>query len=161
MSTEIIEGLIKGEICNRNGCAGIIDEHDTETSCSCHVNPPCSHCNTDRNYCPVCDWQGIDEEKEIAINKEQQEKNRLYYEKQNEEFKVARDLFYNRYNGNEPVEKLEMRHESHTHFSQKILGVFPPGSETMVSILPKVTGTFGGRFERWGEYYFSYIAYTD
>lgn len=157
---EIIEGLLKGEICNRNGCDGIIDEHATETSCSCHVNPPCSHCTTDRNYCPKCDWEGPERDTPV-IDKDQSERNRVYYEKQNKEWQEARDLFYARYSGQKSVEKLEMRHEAHTHFSQKIVGVFPIGTETRESILPKVNGTFGGRFERWGDYFFSFIAYTD
>jgi len=158
---ELELGLIKGETCNRDGCTGIIDEHETNTSCSCHINPPCSHCVDDRNYCPECDWQGIDEQKQPAIDKEQQERNRQYYEKQNKEWEVARNLFYNRYAGKEAIEKLEMRHEPHTHFTQKVIGVFPKGTETQSSILPKVIGTFGGRFERWNDYSFSYIAYTD
>jgi transcription initiation factor TFIIIB Brf1 subunit/transcription initiation factor TFIIB len=160
-TTELELGLIKGELCNRNGCAGIIAEHDTDTSCSCHINPPCSHCVDDRNYCPVCDWQGIDEQKQPAIDKEQQERNRLYYGKQNKEWQAARNLFYAKYTGKESIEKLEMRTESHTHFTQIVLGVFPEGTETRESIEQKAKGTFGGRFTFFGKNKFEYIAYTD
>ena len=40
-------GYFKGEKCNRNGCNGIIDEHEKEGECTCHINPPCSYCTTD------------------------------------------------------------------------------------------------------------------
>jgi len=48
-------GCIEGEVCNRNGCKGIIQEHPPE-NCSCHIAPPCGACVKDRHYCPVCDW---------------------------------------------------------------------------------------------------------
>lgn len=73
----------------------------------------------------------------------------------------ARTSFYRKYNGQEPITKLEMRQESHTHFSQIIIGVFPAKTETRATIEPKAKGTFGGRFEYFGETRFSYIAYTD
>lgn len=55
-------GYIKGEICNRNNCQGIIDEHEKEGSCCCHIHPPCSYCVEDNNYCPECGWEGYDEQ---------------------------------------------------------------------------------------------------
>lgn len=55
-STESV-GLVFGEICNRKGFKGIIDEYDREEACSCHVNPPCSSCTTNRGYCPECAWE--------------------------------------------------------------------------------------------------------
>lgn len=57
-----IEGVVIGETCNRNGCKGILLEHDTDTSCSCHINPPCSHCVDDRAYCPACEWEGSEDQ---------------------------------------------------------------------------------------------------
>jgi len=58
----ISPGYEKGDKCNRNGCVGIIDEHDTDEVCSCHINPPCSHCTTSRAYCDVCGWDGYEEQ---------------------------------------------------------------------------------------------------
>ena len=53
-------GFFEGEICNRNGCDGIIEEHPVE-NCSCHIVSPCSACVLDRNYCPKCEWEAEDE----------------------------------------------------------------------------------------------------
>jgi len=54
-------GYTEGEICNRNGCQGIIEELDKDGSCSCHVsNPPCSYCCTNTGYCPECNWEAED-----------------------------------------------------------------------------------------------------
>ncbi len=55
-------GIEKGELCNREGCTGVIEEHDTDLSCSCHINPPCSKCVDDRHYCPECNWEGIEDQ---------------------------------------------------------------------------------------------------
>src|SRR5687767_7761901 len=151
-------GVLKGEKCNRNGCDGIIDSHQKEGSCSCHINPPCSYCTTDNNYCPKCDWQGEDDQKSYG---KESPVNIEFYKKEQQQFQDRREMFYKRYRGQEVIEKLEIWHESHTHFSQKLLGVFPKGTETRESILPKVKGTFGGRFERFTDTTFEYTAYTD
>lgn len=58
------EGLFKGEICNRNGCKGIIEEGEKEGCCSCHINPPCSYCTTQTEYCPECGWSAEEEQRE-------------------------------------------------------------------------------------------------
>ncbi len=57
-------GYEQGESCNRDGCVGIIEEHYRTESCSCHINPPCSSCVESRAYCPVCDWDGKEEQEE-------------------------------------------------------------------------------------------------
>lgn len=152
-----MEGFLKGEPCNRNGCSGIIDEHDTDTSCSCHVNPPCSHCTTDRNYCPVCGWEGRDEQQAYTPS----EKERAYYEEETKRWQEERNAFERQYSGQEIITGLKIIHEYHTHFSQIFRGVFPDGSETAASILPHVKGSFGGRFEVFTSTKFKYIAYTD
>lgn len=157
----IEHGVLKNEICNRNGCAGIIEEHEKEGSCSCHIHPPCGYCTTDTAYCPVCDWHAGDDYKPTERSKEDKEREAEYYRKQIEEWQAARELFYKRYAGKEPIEKLEIRCEPHTHFSQKQIGVFPKGTKTREDILPLVVGTFGGRFTSFTDHNFSYIAYTD
>lgn len=154
-------GYIKGEICNRDGCKGIIDESEKEGSCSCHIHPPCSYCTTDTAYCPDCNWEPADDIK--PIDPEVEKRNREYYKQENDRWQAARELFYKKFRGDEPIIKLEMRTESHTHFSQKVIGIFPPNTETEATILPQVIGTFGGRFEGFNASRgkFSYIAYTD
>lgn len=157
---ETIEcGVIKGELCGRNDCPGIIDEYEKEGGCSCHINPPCGYCTTDASYCPICGWEPSDDVKPVDL--EVQKRNQEYYEKQNKEWAESRAMFYKRFSGKEPIEKLEIRSESHTHFTQKQIGVFPKGTETRETILPKVKGTFGGRFVRFDDFRFEYIAYTD
>lgn len=49
-------GYCEGDVCNRDGCPGIIEEGEREGCCSCHINPPCSVCTEPRNRCPVCEW---------------------------------------------------------------------------------------------------------
>lgn len=66
-------GTKKGEICNRNGCVGIIEEGEKEGCCSCHINPPCSYCTTQTEYCPICGWSAEEEQREYD------ERQRQYY----------------------------------------------------------------------------------
>lgn len=146
------------ETCNRDGCIGIIEEYTAETSCSCYINPPCSHCTDDRHYCPVCGWSGSDEQN---AQSKISAKNAEYYAKANREFSEQRDSFYKKYNTGENINKLEMRIESHTHFTQKVIGIFPAGTQSKKSIYAEVKGTFGGRFIRFDDYRFEFIAYTD
>lgn len=54
-------GYLEGEICNRDGCDGVIKEKKPE-NCSCHISPPCGACTTPREYCDKCDWRAIDED---------------------------------------------------------------------------------------------------
>ena len=162
---ELAEGYSNGESCNRNGCDGIIKEHEKEGGCSCHINPPCGYCTEPNAYCETCGWDAKEEQHEY--DKQQTEaykKNEPYYARRQKEFDEARDLFYKKYRGEVPAEKLEIRSESHTHFTMKVIGVFPKGSESCQSLLPKIRGTFGGRFTTSideSSYRFEYIAYTD
>jgi len=57
MSAE--HGILEGETCNRNGCTGIIKDA-REGQCSCHINPPCGYCTSDKQYCDVCGWENDD-----------------------------------------------------------------------------------------------------
>ncbi len=58
-------GYILGDVCNREGCIGIIKEHNKEGCCSCHINPPCSYCTEPVAYCEVCCWDEAEENREI------------------------------------------------------------------------------------------------
>lgn len=151
-------GYEKGECCNRDGCDGIIDEYEKDGCCSCHINPPCSYCTEPNAYCGKCGWDAKEEQAEYD------NQNSKYYEKQHNEYIDDKELFFKKYRGEIPVDKLEMRYETHTHFTMRKLGVFPKGSETIETLLPKVRGTFGGRFTTAideNSYRFEYIAYTD
>lgn len=48
----------------------------------------------------------------------------------------------------------------HTNSSQICEGVYPEGT-TQDEVRAKVNGTFGGRFEQFGNGRFKFIAYTD
>lgn len=139
-------GFLEGETCGRNGCAGVIAERATETGCSCHINPPCSHCTTPREYCPFCDW---DAEDDTVM----------------EEGRITFDLGH----GFVHVErkprvldrsKIDYVIQTHSNSSQKVVGVYPPGT-TQEEVRKLVDGTFGGRFEKFSGGDFVFIAYTD
>lgn len=162
------EGYLEGEICNRDGCKGIIQEHDTVGGCSCHINPPCSYCETSREYCPKCNWDGGEEQQASYAesiknsykgfgSKEMHDHYHAERERQEEEDR----LFYKMYNGTIEPDRLRMKSKSHTHFSMVKFGVFPKGTQTRESLIERVKGTFGGRWGHFGEFSFEYIAYTD
>jgi hypothetical protein len=68
---EKTKGYLKGEICNRDGCEGIIQHHQ-DGCCSCHIHPPCSYCTDDGQYCDTCDWNYSDELYELEQTKRRQ-----------------------------------------------------------------------------------------
>lgn len=135
-------GNEKGEVCNRNNCKGIIDEREKENGCSCHINPPCSSCVDDRNFCPECEWQGIDDQKEYTPN------NQNY-----EPFKVRTFVDLDK-------SKIDWIYIPHTHFTMKKVGVYPKHL-TESEVRKEVDGTFGGRFTKFQDGEFEFIAYTD
>lgn len=140
------EGVINGEVCNRNGCTGIIEEHETDGGCSCHIKPPCSYCTTSREYCPECGWDGREEQ----IESESKKKT---YPAREFKAKTLPDL---------DRSKINYIYKSHTHFSMIKEGVFPIGT-SRDDVRKVVNGTFGGRFTRFDENNgeFEFIAYTD
>jgi len=139
-------GYEKGDICNRGSCTGVIDEHDADRSCSCHISPPCSVCVDDRHYCPECDWQAIDDQKPLSS------------------YSPSKSVYQYKTNAQRLAEmdhsKIDWVHESHTHFSMKKIGKCPLNYTTQ-QVFDEVKGTFGGRFERFGNGFFTFIAYTD
>lgn len=148
-------GTITGEQCNRNGCKGIIEESPAHGVCSCHIHPPCSHCVDDRHYCPICNWQGIDDQNNYPIKGAQGLYNWMMQREDNHRDKVEKMM-----RGELPTDKLMYVHESHTHFTMIKKGVYPAGM-TREEVEKEVKGTFGGRFEQFGNGKFKYIAYTD
>lgn len=61
-------GYESGDICNRNGCKGIISEYDRDPCyCSATSMPPCSACTDHKAYCDECGWDEKEEENEKWI----------------------------------------------------------------------------------------------
>lgn len=135
-----------GEVCNRNGCTGIIEEYEKEGCCSCHINPPCGYCTEDNRYCSVCDWNGADEQSELL-----QKINTKAVEPYVYKVRTIADLDNSR---------IDWIRKSHTHFSMIKEGVYPEGT-TRSEVEHKVRGTFGGRFTYFDKGRFTYVAYTD
>jgi len=91
---------------------------------------------------------------------EEYKKRQEQWAKQQKDESAKRELFWNKYHGKLPVDKVEIRYESHTHFSMKKHAIFPPGTN-ISELMPQLHGTFGGRMERQGPQSLTYIAYTD
>ena len=157
----MVPGYLKGETCNRNGCAGVIDEHPTEASCSCHINPPCSYCTDAREHCPECNWEGRDEQLEKQYKPVANDMQSCY-----NRMMAAQDVYRKKIeearSGKSQVEKISWYDVQHTHFTMKKVGVAPVGMMRL-EVEKEVIGTFGGRFEQFDEKTgaFTYIAYTD
>lgn len=137
-------GYGEGDVCGRNGCAGVIDTHPSE-NCSCHISPPCASCTSPRAFCPVCDW---DEKYDVVIN----------------DYVVQVEPTTGNYKSWEPrpldPTKLDWHSKSHSSCSMIKEGVYPEGM-TVTEVRKQVDGTFGGRFEHFGNGKFKFIAYTD
>jgi len=138
-------GYEKGEVCHRNGCAGVIAE-DQPGDCSCHICPPCAECTTPREYCPECGYQA---KHDVVINN----------------YVCNWPPVSPAFTAMEPRKldrtKIDFVTKPHTHFSMIIEGVYPPGttSEEVLAVIPR--GTFGGRLEKFSGGEFRYVAYTD
>lgn len=135
-------GRTEGETCWRNGCQGVIELRPVE-GCSCHINPPCGACSTPAEFCPECGWEAADEGEHlngfIASNADP--------------FKWER----------RPLDPRKIDYHvktTNTGFTQVCEGVYPEGT-TRAEVLALVKGTFGGRFEKFGDGRFRYVAYTD
>lgn len=142
-------GTEGGSRCWRNGCAGIIAEHAVE-GCSCHINPPCGACTTPREFCPVCDWQAKDDDGTFnGFTIKYADKSQGIFGKL-ESWKPR------------PLDprKIDYRITAHSNSSQLCTGVYPEGT-TRAEVEQRVQGTFGGRFNHFGDGRFEYVAYTD
>lgn len=138
-------GSDEGSICGRDGCKGKIALHKPE-NCSCHINPPCFSCTDPRGYCPECDWQEKDDS-EFLMND--------FVVKAN-----PQGLFTSYKPRELDNTKIDWRSGVHTNASMTKEGVYPEGT-TRKQVEDAVQGTFGGRFEHFGNGKFKYIAYTD
>lgn len=156
MSAEINFGVVEGEACGRNGCAGTIDAHPVE-NCSCHINPPCRACVTNRKYCSACGWSAEEEDRSFYLNG-------FRCVSVNEAdaslgpFSPKPLISWER----RPLDptKIDYHVDHHTYSSQVCEGVYPDGT-SREEVIARVKGTFGGRFEHFGGGRFKYIAYTE
>ena len=137
-----MEGVLKGDICNREGCQGVIDEYEGDGSCSCHINPPCSYCVESREYCPLCGWVAAQSDSKGEPSTTSNYNTVPYKERELDNTKI------------------DWHSRGHTHFSMIKEGVYPEGTSRS-DVSSVVKGTFGGRFVRFGNGKFKYIAYTD
>lgn len=147
-------GYCEGERCGRDDCDGEIQIRDA-VNCSCHLNAPCSACTSPRCYCDSCDWDEEDDPPPAVAPMSDKEK--AYWKAQREEWDRLRNL---------PLDntKVSWRDAHHTHFSMIKEGVYPQSGDDSADremVIKEVRGTFGGRFDYFGDGKFKYIAYTD
>lgn len=150
-AVEVTPGFEVGERCGRNGCNGLIaDTYRPDGGCSCHISPPCGFCTTPREECPECDWRLVDEETSFngfRVGPVKPSGAWTHYR--------PRPL--------DPT-KIDYRISVHSNSSQLCEGVYPPSDDPTAdraAVLARVKGTFGGRFQHFGNGRFSYVAYTD
>ena len=103
-----------------------------------------------REFCPVCDWQLVDEE--TTFN----------------DFKVGPVKSNGAWTHYRPrpldPSKIDWHSKSHSNSSMLKEGVYPQSGDDAAdraAVLEKVAGTFGGRFDHFGGGRFKYVAYTD
>ena len=137
-------GFSEGDTCNRMGCKGIIQEHSREC-CSCHIHPPCSSCTAPVGFCSECGWEESEDEpfNDHIIN-------------------VSKETGIIRTYTLRPLDstKIDWHSIGHTHSAMIKRGVYPEGI-TREEVSKQVKGTFGGRFNSFGNGKFEYVAYTD
>ena len=146
----------EGQTCGRNGCNGVIAEHPVE-NCSCHISAPCGACTTPREYCPICAWSADEEARSF------------YFSGVRCTAVSPADAKLGMYGG-EPLKKwaprpldatkIDYHITSHSNSSQLCRGVYPEGT-SRADVEDRVKGTFGGRFNYFGQGRFEYVAYTD
>lgn len=62
MEEKLKIGMEEGDVCNREGCLGLLRVAYPEMSCRCHISPPCARCVGSFVECPVCGATNKDEE---------------------------------------------------------------------------------------------------
>ena len=115
-------------------------------NCSCHINAPCAACTNNELKCDKCGYQPEEPEyKDIPVTPS-----------------VYGMFITQREYKPKPLDnsKIDYRIKMHTASSQICEGVYPEGV-TSTEVENVVRGTFGGRFEYFGNGRFKYIAYTD
>lgn len=136
-------GHEEGDVCGRDGCDSVI-EFQKSKNCSCHISAPCSSCMNVALHCPECGWEAEEQtinDYVVTVNT----KSHVY------EAWKPRPL--------DPT-KIDWHNKVHSNASMIKEGVYPEGT-TIEEVRKLVNGTFGGRFEHFGDGTFKFIAYTD
>lgn len=133
----------ENDICPEPKCNGKLYYPPVE-NCSCHLNPPCSACTDNRIRCDKCGYEPEEPKyKDVPVVFGSPGISMREYK--------LRPLDNN---------KIDYNTKMHTHFSQICEGVYPNGT-TLQEVEAAIRGTFGGRFEYFGNGKFKYISYTD
>jgi hypothetical protein len=130
----------EGDSCSQAKCQGTLRFPQVE-NCSCHISPPCHACTSQRLTCDACGW--VDDSPEETY------------------VPVAPGLSMLEQRPR-PLDatKIDYRVKLHSASTMIKEGVYPNGA-TATEVAEVVKGTFGGRFESFGNGRFKYIAYTD
>ncbi len=128
----------------RDGCQGTIEQHPVN-NCSCHLSAPCGACTEPSGYCETCGWEESEDE---IINDHSVSASK------------ATEIYRPRERRKLDPTKLDYHSETHSGCSMIKEGVYPEGMD-IEEVRKSVIGTFGGRFEHFGNGKFKYIAYTD
>jgi hypothetical protein len=136
-------GENEGEICNRDGCAGTMIFPETE-NCSCHISPPCRACTDKALECSDCGH-------EIEFEPFNDHVLTVYPKTRKIESYKLREL---------DNTKIDWHSFSHSNSSMIKRGVYPSGTGHD-EVRKLVDGTFGGRFNYFGDGKFEFVAYTD
>lgn len=130
----------EGDRCLQHGCDGRL-RYPRVTDCSCHISAPCSACTSSKLECDVCGW--IDDSPDETYV----------------QLAPGLAMLEMRPRPLDPT-KIDFRRQMHSNSSMKIVGVYPEGT-TAAEVQAVVNGTFGGRFEKFANGHFVFIAYTD
>lgn len=155
-----MEGYAKGDVCNSDGCKVIIQKHDKDGGCSCHINPPCSYCETPSEYCPGCGWDAYEEYNDSLNSYKPSQEQLDAWDKQHKQREERESEFRKIMFSNDPVTEFNYLKKNHTHFSMEVEGYYPP-EMSREDVYKEVKGSFGGRFTKFQNGRFSFIAYTD
>ena len=138
-------GYCEGDTCGRGGCEGVIELEEVE-NCSCHISAPCWKHEQADMHCPDCGWRAADDPL------------------------CVREISSIGLGGPLPIiekkrrvldpTKIDWVFKPHSGCSMIKEGVYPEHL-TRQEVEKEVKGTFGGRFEHFGNGKFKYIAYTD
>lgn len=114
--------------------------------CACHINPPCFACVDNQLVCDKCGFEPEEPERKIVA-----------LTSPSAGVWIEEMVYKPR-----PLDKsrIDYRTKMHTQSSQICEGVYPEGT-TRDEVEKVVRGSFGGRFEYFGNGKFKYIAYTD
>lgn len=131
----------EGDACGLDNCRGRLT-YGAVLECSCHISAPCTNCVDNPLTCPVCGWTETREPTRRVVD-------------------IGCGIGEVTYRPG-PLDRTRIDYRTRTHSSCTMIkeGCYPEGA-TRRDVEMVVRGTFGGRFERFGNGTFRYIAYTD